>query len=123
MRFLLKLILHVVANAVALYLAVCLIDGFSVSGGAATYLVLGGILMVLNAVVRPIVKLLTGPLIILTLGLFAIIVNALMLALLDFASDALTIQGYIPLILGTVLVGLVNFLFHAGGKLFGSDSK
>jgi len=123
MGFITKIILHIGANAVALYAAVRFIDGFSVSGGIETYLILGGILMLLNAIVRPIVKLLAGPLIILTLGLFALVVNVLMLALLDFVSDALTIQGYIPLLLGTVLVGLVNLLFHAGGNLFGGGKK
>jgi putative membrane protein len=123
MRFLIRVILHVVANALAFYVASRFIDGFSVSGDITTYLILGGILMVLNALVRPVVKLLAGPLIVLTLGLFAVVVNALMLVLLDFVSDALTIQGYMPLLLGTVLVGLVNLLFHAGGRLFGGSAK
>lgn len=123
MRFLVRLALHIVANAVALYIANRFIAGFSVSGDLTMYLVLGGLLMVLNALVRPIVKLLAGPLIVLTLGLFAVIVNALMLVLLDFGSDALTIQGYMPLLLGTVLVGLTNLLFHAGGRLFEGKGK
>lgn len=120
MRFVFRLLLHVIANAVALYAAVALIEGFSISGDLMTLGVLGAILTVLNMVIRPIVKFFLGPFIILTFGLFIIVVNALMLWLLDFISANLTIQGYLPLLLATLLIGLVNIAFGLVGKAVGA---
>ena len=119
MRFLIRLVFHVLGNAVALYVAAALIEGFSVSGDLMTLAVLGAILTALNMVIRPIVKFFLGPFIVLTFGLFIIVVNALMLWLLDFMSANLTIQGYLPLLLATLLVGLVKIAFALVGKEVG----
>jgi putative membrane protein len=108
-----------VANIVALYAAAIYIEGFTVNGDWRTYVVLGIVFTLLNAIVRPIAKTFAGPLIVLTIGLFTIVVNAAMFLLLDFGSDALTIQGYVPLLLATLLAGVVNFIFYLGRRALG----
>lgn len=112
MRLLAKIVLAVVVNMLALLAAEYFVPGFILSGDLKTLLVLAAVLTVLNYVLKPVLKLLLGPVIILTLGLGTILVNALILKILDFSSQALTIQGLVALLLATVLVSLVNFVFH-----------
>ena len=119
MKFLFRIVFHIAANVAALYVAVRFIDGFLIRDGWTAYVALGAALTLLNAIVRPIVKALAGPLIVLTIGLFTIVVNAAMFLLLDFASDALTIAGYQPLLYATLLAGAINFVFHLLERAFG----
>ncbi|MEK7512572.1 MAG: phage holin family protein [Patescibacteria group bacterium] len=114
-----RFLITVAAHSAALLLAGRFINGFSVTGNPTELILLGILLTILNTVVRPIVKLLAGPLIVLTLGVFSIVVNALMLFILDMLMDTLTIHGYAALLWGTVFVALVNLVIHLGGRLFG----
>ena len=52
-----------------------------------------------------------------TFGLFVIIVNAMTLYILDIVSQPLTIQGYLPLIYASLIIGIINFVIGASGKL------
>ncbi len=87
----------VVVNALAVWVASLVIDSVGVPPGTSTsttvltLLVVGLIFGVVNAVIKPIVKLFTLPFYLLTLGLFAFVVNALMLKLVDWLSGALGI--------------------------------
>jgi putative membrane protein len=56
--------------------------------------------------------LLLGPIIIITLGLGAILVNAVILKVLDFLSPALSIQGLLALLYATIIVSVINLVFH-----------
>lgn len=107
MKTLVKLAIY----AGALWLAVQLIDGLHFDG---TWLALAGIAVVfaiINAVVKPIVKMLSLPLIIVTLGLFVLVVNAIMLALTIWVSRqlelGLTSDGFGATFLGAVVVSVV----------------
>jgi putative membrane protein len=80
----LGLLANVVVNAVAIWVATLIVPGVSIEGGTLTesavaLLVVGAALAVVNAVLKPLVKFLTGCLYVLTLGLMALVVNALML--------------------------------------------
>jgi putative membrane protein len=73
-----------------------------------------------NALVRPVVVALTCPLVILTLGLGLLLVNAAMLGLTAWlAGDWLTIDGCMPAVLGALLISIVSFLFNLllGGRI------
>lgn len=87
----------VVVNAVAVWVATLVVPGVTVTGqGAAktigTLLIVGLIFGVVNAVIKPIVVLLSLPFYILTLGLFAFVVNALMLWLVAWLSESLRLS-------------------------------
>jgi putative membrane protein len=78
------LLVNVVANAVAIWVATLIVPGVSIQGGTPaesvlSLLVVGAALAVVNAVLKPLVKVLTGCLYLLTFGLMALIVNAAML--------------------------------------------
>ncbi len=110
MRFLIRLLV----NAAALWVAVALIPGITYTGTWLPFLGVALVFGVLNAFVRPVLKLLTLPIIFLTLGLFALVVNGLMLWLTGQLSGALGLQfhveGCFPAILGAVVVSIVSAL-------------
>ncbi|MFH1162055.1 MAG: phage holin family protein [Candidatus Jorgensenbacteria bacterium] len=110
MGFIATLIFAVFSNTIALLIADYAIPGFSVVGGIVAFLTAGAILTIINTLLRPLLKLFLGPFIVLTLGLFAIVINALTFYLLDVLSPQVTIQGYLPLLLATLLVGAVNLI-------------
>ena len=116
MKFLAKLILIIIANAAALWVAIKYIDGFGISGGAEEIISIAIVLTALNFFLKPILKLVLGPIIVLTLGLGLILVNAIVLYLLDLISKNLNIEGILALLYGTILISAVNFLVHSATK-------
>ncbi|KQT92098.1 hypothetical protein ASG49_09010 [Marmoricola sp. Leaf446] len=118
MRFL----LFVIANALAVGAAVWLFEGITLPTPddttlAVELLVVGVIFGVVNAVVRPVVRLLSLPLIVLTLGLFWFVVNAAMLLLTSAISDAVgldfRVDGFGTALLGSIVISLVSLLVNA----------
>lgn len=114
-----KFIVRLLASAVALGAAAWLVDGIVLEDGsrteqAVTLIVVALIFGVLNAVVRPLLSLLSLPLILLTLGLFLVVINALMLLLVSWVSGwfglAFEVQGFWPALLGAIVVSVVSFL-------------
>ena len=105
MRFLAR----IVANALGLLLASLAIPGFSFTGEFKTLLFAGLLLALANAIVRPILKLLSLPLIIITFGLFIVVINMVVLKIVDyfFASLAISLGA---LFWGTLLLSIVNAL-------------
>ncbi|HRV94823.1 MAG TPA: phage holin family protein [Anaerolineae bacterium] len=88
-----KLLLRILINAVAIWLTTLLLSGFSFAGGIFNLIIVAIIFGLVNALIRPIVKLLTLPINILTLGLFTLVINALMLMLVVWFSGALSLEG------------------------------
>ncbi len=75
-----RVLLSILLNALAIYVAAYLLDGIALSGTAAT-LIAGLVLGIVNTIVKPVLILLTLPITIVTLGLFLFVVNAICLAL------------------------------------------
>jgi putative membrane protein len=103
MHFLLRLLI----NAAALWVAIRLVPGIDYQGHWISLLVVALVFGVLNASVRPMLKLLTFPLLILTLGLFTFVINALMLWLTAWVSGLLNLGFYISGFWSAFLGGLV----------------
>jgi len=91
MHFLLRLLI----NAAALWLAIQLVDGIDHRGSAWSLLFVALVFGLLNASVRPLLKLLTLPILILTLGLFIFVINALMLLMTSWVSGLLGLGFYV----------------------------
>lgn len=110
MRFVLRLLI----NAAALWVAVQIVPGITYTGEWLPFLGVALIFGIVNAFIRPIVKLFTLPIIFLTLGLFALVVNGLMLWLTSWLSAALGLQfhveGCLASILGALVVSVVSAL-------------
>lgn len=107
-----KFILRWAINAAAIYLAVLLVPGISLGGNLIGVIWLALILGLLNALLRPLLKLLTCPLIILTLGLFTLLINTFVFWLMgqvgNLVGIPITINGFVPAFLGGLVVTLVS---------------
>jgi putative membrane protein len=107
-----KFILRWAVNALGLYAAIWLVPGIEFFGAWTGILWLALIFGLLNALVRPLLKFLTCPLIILTLGLFTVIVNTLMLMLTSYVGQwlgfAFTVDGFWSALLGSLVISLVS---------------
>lgn len=88
------LLIRWILLAVAFAITAWLIGGMNVSGGAKSYLWLALEFGIINAVLGTIVRILTLPLTMITLGLFALVINALMLSITDSLSSNLTIDSF-----------------------------
>jgi len=108
-----KLALRWVINAVAVYAAIALIDGIWAGGGWGVYFIVAVLLGLVNAIIAPLFKMLTCPLIILSLGLFTLIVNGLMLWLTGSFARALgvgfQVDGFGPAFWGALVISVVSF--------------
>jgi putative membrane protein len=109
------LLLRLIINAAALYAATQVgIPGLRFDGDWKTIVVVAFIFGLVNALVRPLLTLLTCPLILVTLGLFVLIINAVMLALTGWVSGQLglgfTVNGNWAAFLGAVVVSIVSWL-------------
>ncbi|MBM4464472.1 MAG: phage holin family protein [Chloroflexi bacterium] len=108
-----KLLLRWLINGVALYVAAELVKGINVIGGWQAWAVMALIFGLVNALIRPILKLLTCPLIILTLGLFTLVINALMLQLASWLGRQLGlgfyVAGFWPAFWGALVISVVSF--------------
>ena len=101
-------------NTLALYVAVRFIPGLRYDGGPGGLLAVAAIFGIVNSTLRPLLTLLTCPLVLLTLGLFALVINALMLLLTAWFSARFDlgfhVDGFWPAFWGGLLVGLVSAL-------------
>ncbi len=104
-----KLILHVLAVALALLFSAYVIPGIEVES-VYVAIVAALILGLLNLVVRPILFILTLPLTILTLGLFSFVLNALIFWFAASFIEGFSVSGFIPALLGSVVVAIASAL-------------
>ena len=110
-------IIRILGNSLALYAAAYWVPGFVVNGGIREYLLAGVVLGILNFAIRPVLKLITMPLIILTLGLWTIVINALLLWAVDYAFDFMSIQDLTALVWAVIIISIVNLFVSATSKV------
>jgi putative membrane protein len=118
-----SLLLHWVMNAAALWVAAWLLPGLDFRGTVVQLLLVAAVFGVVNSLLRPILTILTCPLIVITLGLFTLVINALMLLLTGALSErwglGFTVSGFWAAFWGGLVVGLVSVvisLLLPGGK-------
>jgi putative membrane protein len=92
------------------------VPGIVYTGDVWQLLFAGLVLGLINLVVKPIVTFLSLPLILLTLGLFYLAINGLMLLLAAYLLPSLQVNGCVPAILGGLLIGVANWLVRAAEK-------
>jgi putative membrane protein len=109
-----KFLLRVIVSAVAIAVTAAILPGIRVvNNDIGTFLLLGLIFGIVNALVKPIVSLLTCPLVILTLGLFLLVINGLMLLLTaSLSGGRLFVDGLGWAIIGGIIMGVVNMVLE-----------
>jgi putative membrane protein len=111
-----RLVISLLINAIALAVAAYVIDGIEIVG-EPTWVVVAVVAVifgVVNTLIRPLVKLLTCLINVFTLGLFTLVINALMLLLTGWIAGQLDVgflvDGFIPAFLGALLISVVSFV-------------
>jgi putative membrane protein len=108
-NFLIRAIINALAIAVTAYI----VPGIDVTDNLVPLLIVGVIITIINATIKPIFTFLTFPLTLLTLGLFILVVNAIMLSLAAWLSGgALIVDGWWPAILGAIVLAIVNMILE-----------
>jgi putative membrane protein len=105
-----RALVQVVLNGVAILIAAYLIPGVDYQGGWLYLLLAGLVIGLINLLVKPLVSLLSLPLVIVTLGLFYLVINGAMFWLADWLLSGLTVDGCLPAILGGLVIAVVNWL-------------
>jgi putative membrane protein len=114
-----KLLIRWIITGLALFAAAWLVPGITVEGnGWTVYAVMAVILGLINAIVRPVLKLLTCPLIILTLGIFVLVINGFTLWLSSRIAEGVfgvvySVDGFGAAFLGALIVSVVSVVLSA----------
>ena len=115
-----KLVIRWLINFLALFAAAWLVKGINVEGGDGwtVFAIMAIILGLVNAVLRPLLKLLTCPLILLTLGLFALVINGFTLWLsswiaVNWFDVGFYVDGFWPAFWGALVVSIVSLILSA----------
>jgi len=116
MRFIVKFILRIIANALAIYIATLLVTGVYFSGTIVDYLIVGAVLAIANTFIRPILKIVSAPLIFITLGLFTIVINGIILFAVDYFVEALSITNFMGYLWTTIIIAIANAIIVGSFK-------
>ena len=109
-----SLLLHWLLNAAALWAAAYFVPGLAFTGTWVQLFLVAGVFGLANSTIRPVLTLLTCPLVVLTLGLFIFVINAVMLLLTGWVSEqwnlGFSVGGFWSAFLGGLVVGIVSFV-------------
>ena len=117
----LRFVVKTLINAAAIWVATAVVTGITLTSGdwqhkTLTIILVALLFGVVNFVIKPIVKLFSLPLFILTLGLITFVINALMLWLTSWASGKLSldfhVDGFVPALLGSLIISIVAWALH-----------
>jgi len=107
-----RLLITWLVIAVGIAVAAAIVPDIEVHGGFVTYLWVALLFGLVNAILGPILHLLSLPLTLLTLGLFAFVVNGVLLAITAGISDKLDVGGFLGTILGALIISVVTAVLH-----------
>ena len=109
-----SVLLHWILNAIALWVAATLVPGLDFNSGPIRLLLVAAVFGIVNSTLRPLLTILTCPLIVLTLGLFTLVINGLMLLLTGRLSESwnlgFTVSGFWAAFFGGLVVGVVSMV-------------
>ena len=111
-----NLLVRLTAGALGFWAATSLISGITVNGGAPTYLWVAALFGLINGLIGSLVKLLTLPAILLSLGLFAFVINAAMLMLTARWSDRLDVNNFWSALAASLIISIVTTVISRSFK-------
>lgn len=117
-----QLLLSLLINSVALLLTAYIVPGFYVANFVSAVLA-SIVLGVVNTFIKPLLSLIALPLTLITLGLFAFVVNALVLFIVAWVVPGLDIEGWLPAILGGIVLAVVSTILSSLFKDLGKIAK
>jgi putative membrane protein len=111
-----KLLVRWGALAVAIWAVAAWLPGITVSGGFSSYLKVALLFGLVNTFIGSLLKILTFPAVLLSLGLFSFVINAAMLMLTDKWSDSLAVKSFWWAALGSFLISLISSIINNAFK-------
>jgi putative membrane protein len=123
MKFIGRFIFHVFSNTIAILIAANVVAGFIFNGDLVGLAIAAVVLSVINTFIRPVVKMILGPILVLTFGLFIIVINAISIFLVPYLlnvlgfSSPIVIDGYLPLLFATLIISAVNLIVGLAAKM------
>lgn len=106
------LLMSLIANMLAIFLMALILPGIQIQDARLIFIAVVAIALgLLNTFIKPILQVITIRLLFITFGLILIITNTIILLLLDWLFDNLTIDGLLPAIFGAILIGLFSMFF------------
>jgi putative membrane protein len=103
---------HMVIDGFALWVAAQVVSGVHFDGNLVALAVLALIFGLLNTFIKPLVLLLTLPLTVITLGLFALVINALFLLLASAFSGSYSVDGFWPALVASVVISIISTVLN-----------
>ena len=116
-----RILIRIVINAIALWVAAALIGGITLEAGLWQLLLAAVVFGIVNAFLKPLFILLSLPAVLLSLGLALVIINAAILSIADALTGAITVDGFWSAILGAIVISVVSWI--AGGLFSDRDDK
>jgi len=104
-----RFFVQIVINALAILIAAYLVPGIMFSGSIWKLLLAGLVLGLANAWIKPLLKLISLPLIVITFGLFTIVINIAVLSFVAYLIPELSIQGWTSALWGVLVISLTNY--------------
>lgn len=117
-----QIILALVLNALALIVTAYIVPGIQVAN-FTTAILAAVVLGVVNTFIKPILSFVTAPLTIVTLGLFAFVINAVVLFIVSAVVPGFSVSGWVPAILGAVVLSVVSTVLNSILKDLGKLKK
>jgi len=108
-----KIIIKLILTAIAVFIIAKFLPGVSLDDSLATPLIVALVLAILNVLVKPLLIILTLPITILTLGLFLLVINALIILLADNLIDGFGVSSIWTAILFSILLSILQSVFHS----------
>lgn len=109
-----KFLIKVVINAIALWVAALIVGGITLTENVLHVIVVAFIFGVINAVVKPIVQILSFPFILLTLGLFLLIINTFLLWLTSIlVPSMLIVDGFWSAFFGAIIISIISWVLSS----------
>lgn len=105
-------LLALLGTAAAVYITVNIVPGISVSGGWMTILLVALAWSVITFAIRPVLQILTLPITVLTVGLFAFVLNAALFWAMELIVPGFDVQGFVPALVGAVVLSIANWFIQ-----------
>ncbi len=107
-----RLILKLLINALGLWVAGELVSGIDLEGDFWTIVLVALIFGLVNTFIKPVLKILSFPIIIISLGLFTLVINAAMLGLTAAITDAMAIADFWSAVLGAIIISVISAVLN-----------
>jgi putative membrane protein len=98
-------------NAIALWIAALVVDGVELSGSPWQILLVALLFGLVNALIKPLFQFFTAPLIVVTLGIFTLLINAFLLWLTSLLTNTLSVDSFWAALFGALIISVVSWVF------------